>query len=149
VIDVRAMQALAQEAWRVAGPRAEWHVGDVAWGRWQHTAREHEWEVRGWDGVWAWLKRPTSTLDWLVHPELKGSPRQREVLEWFESEAEGPTLRTFAFADDEPTREVLAAAGFAPETAAELARNLDIDLHVALDLVKRGCPPETAARILL
>jgi len=26
---------------------------------------------------------------------------------------------------------------------------MDVDLHRAIDLVERGCPPETALRILL
>jgi hypothetical protein len=43
----------------------------------------------------------------------------------------------------------LARAGFEPETATVLAARFDVDLHEALDLVGRGCPPETAARILL
>jgi hypothetical protein len=33
-------------------------------------------------------------------------------------------------------------------TAAELAEHREIDLHVALELVERGCPPELAAQIL-
>jgi hypothetical protein len=30
-----------------------------------------------------------------------------------------------------------------------LAANVEVDLHDAVDLVRRGCPPELAARILL
>ena len=45
--------------------------------------------------------------------------------------------------------EALIRAGFEPETAAELAARTDVDLHSALDLAGRGCPPELAARILL
>jgi ribosomal protein S18 acetylase RimI-like enzyme len=110
------MQALTQDAWRAAGPRVEWHVGDVAWGRWMHVGRESEWKVELWDGAWTWLRRPTQTLDCLVHPERKGTELQAALLEWFEQEADGDgPLRTFAFEDDEPTLAVLAAAGFAPE----------------------------------
>jgi hypothetical protein len=29
--DLRTMQSLVQEAWRLAGPKNERHVGDVAW----------------------------------------------------------------------------------------------------------------------
>jgi hypothetical protein len=43
----------------------------------------------------------------------------------------------------------LTRVGFEPETATVLAARFDVDLHEALDLVGRGCPPETAARILL
>ena len=45
--------------------------------------------------------------------------------------------------------EMLAQAGYEPAAAAELAARLDVDLHQALDLLERGCPPELAARILL
>jgi hypothetical protein len=45
-------------------------------------------------------------------------------------------------------RRRLLAAGFAPDLAARLAGHCDIDLHAALELVDRGCPPELAARIL-
>lgn len=45
--------------------------------------------------------------------------------------------------------EQLAAAGCDARTAAVLARARSVDLHAALDLIDRGCPPETALRILL
>jgi hypothetical protein len=43
----------------------------------------------------------------------------------------------------------LAQAGFAPDEATEIAVRLDIDLHEAIGLAARGCPPATALRILL
>jgi hypothetical protein len=42
----------------------------------------------------------------------------------------------------------LVAAGFAPGSAAELARSRETDLHALLELIDRGCPPDLAARIL-
>jgi hypothetical protein len=45
-------------------------------------------------------------------------------------------------------RDRLAAAGFADELAADLARSRHIDLHAVLDLIDHGCPPALAARIL-
>jgi hypothetical protein len=45
--------------------------------------------------------------------------------------------------------DVLMRAGFDMEQAAALAANVEIDLHLAADLLGRGCPPETALRILL
>jgi hypothetical protein len=45
-------------------------------------------------------------------------------------------------------RRRLAAAGFEPELAAELAAEPAVDLHELLVLVDRGCPPVLAARIL-
>ncbi len=42
----------------------------------------------------------------------------------------------------------LAAAGFDPALASELAHDCRLDLHGLIELVGRGCPPELAARIL-
>jgi hypothetical protein len=46
-------------------------------------------------------------------------------------------------------REQLARVGYSGEDASTLAERGDIDLHLAVDLVERGCPPALAARILL
>lgn len=43
----------------------------------------------------------------------------------------------------------LERAGFDPEGAFELAISHEVDLHAAIELVRRGCPPATALRILL
>jgi hypothetical protein len=43
----------------------------------------------------------------------------------------------------------LLRAGFEPLTAVELAEHPEVDLHLALELVERGCSTELAARILL
>ena len=45
--------------------------------------------------------------------------------------------------------EELERAGYTPSEAAELASRIDVDLHLAVELLGRGCPPETALRILL
>jgi hypothetical protein len=42
----------------------------------------------------------------------------------------------------------LMRVGFAGDDAVALAVRLDIDLHEAIELVQRGCPPELAVRIL-
>ena len=46
-------------------------------------------------------------------------------------------------------REELLRAGYPAAAAAELAARTDIDLHRAIELVKRGCPPELAHSILV
>ena len=43
----------------------------------------------------------------------------------------------------------LVRAGYPDGAAFEVAMRLHIDLHAALDLIRRGCPPETAVRILI
>lgn len=45
-------------------------------------------------------------------------------------------------------RTELLRVGYAIEDAEDLARDPDVDLHYALDLIKRGCPPEMAAKIV-
>jgi hypothetical protein len=46
-------------------------------------------------------------------------------------------------------RTELERAGYHAAAASELAKRNDVDLHVAVDLIRRGCPPETALQILL
>lgn len=45
--------------------------------------------------------------------------------------------------------ESLERAGYGPEAVAMLALAREVDLHQAVDLLARCCPPETALRILL
>jgi len=44
--------------------------------------------------------------------------------------------------------EQLVHSGFPPSLAARLAPDAGYDLHGLIELAERGCPPETAARIL-
>jgi hypothetical protein len=45
--------------------------------------------------------------------------------------------------------ESLRRAGFDSESALELAFSQHVDIHAAVGLVQRGCPPATALRILI
>jgi hypothetical protein len=45
--------------------------------------------------------------------------------------------------------EQLIAAGFDSDAAFMLALDRSVDLHDATELVRRGCPPQTALRILI
>ena len=63
---------------------------------------------------------------------------QFEVLEASEADA----VRLWRF--DE-----LVRAGYEDDDAMELAFHLDIDLHLATNLVRRGCPSSTALQIML
>ena len=42
----------------------------------------------------------------------------------------------------------LVAAGYDGEAALVLALDRDVDLHFAVSLLERGCPPDTALQIL-
>jgi hypothetical protein len=44
--------------------------------------------------------------------------------------------------------ETLVDAGYDTGSALSVATRVEIDLHEATELVKRGCPPPTAIRIL-
>jgi hypothetical protein len=44
--------------------------------------------------------------------------------------------------------EQLLQAGYDPEAALVLALDRDVDLHLAVSLLERGCPPDTALEIL-
>jgi hypothetical protein len=44
--------------------------------------------------------------------------------------------------------EELERAGYPPLAAGELAARHDVDLHLAIDLVRPGCPVEVALQIL-
>jgi hypothetical protein len=63
-----------------------------------------------------------------IQPETKTRAHQQSLGEW--------------------RRRRLAAAGFEPQLAAELAAEPAVDLHELLVLLDRGCPPALAARIL-
>jgi hypothetical protein len=45
--------------------------------------------------------------------------------------------------------EQLVRAGYEETAALVLADLVHVDLHLAVDLVRQGCPPDTALRILL
>ncbi len=45
--------------------------------------------------------------------------------------------------------DVLLRVGFDIEQAAVVAANVEIDLHAAEDLLRRGCPSDLALRILM
>ena len=45
--------------------------------------------------------------------------------------------------------EELERAGYGTRAAGRLAARHDVDLHVAVELLAQGCPPELATRILL
>jgi hypothetical protein len=42
----------------------------------------------------------------------------------------------------------LERAGYPPAVAAELAGRMDVDLHLAVEMLSKGCSPELALNIL-
>lgn len=45
--------------------------------------------------------------------------------------------------------EMLERAGYDREAAGELAARHDVDLHLAIELIEKGCAQDVALRILL
>jgi hypothetical protein len=45
--------------------------------------------------------------------------------------------------------EELERVGYERQTARDLAERSYVDLHLAMDLLRRGCPTDTALRILV
>lgn len=102
------MQQLAIEQRRLLGPRAPWHVGDVAWGLHQHEGREDEWKFRLWEDsdrvvAWSWLKGDKLELD--------VSPDRRDLLDEILAEPDARTA--FGFEDDVDLRAAFLRHGFA------------------------------------
>lgn len=114
--DLRRLQQLVQQAWALRGPAWAQHVGDVAWGRFQHVGREPEWRTQLWEEAgsvvaYGWLFKG-GVLDFCVHPahpELLDA-----VLDWADARSTDvldgntdaiATLERHGFgraADDEP-----------------------------------------------
>ena len=64
--------------------------------------------------------------------------------EQLELEKEGEARRVIYW-----RRAELERAGYDAAAAQAIAERLDIDLHRATDLLRSGCPPRTALKILL
>lgn len=64
-----------------------------------------------------------------------------------------PTELAQKITERDPVRhwrlEELARAGYPPFDALVLSRRSDVDLHLAVGLLRSGCPVGTAVRILL
>jgi ribosomal protein S18 acetylase RimI-like enzyme len=80
---LRTMQSLTQRLW---SPASRWHIGELAWARFQHVGREPEWRTALWEHggepvAWAWASAP-GELDLHLdpaHPDLAA-----EILRWFD-----------------------------------------------------------------
>ena len=66
------------------------------------------------------------------------------LIEELELQVEDESVRVLRWRCDE-----LRRAGYPVQDALMLATSVEVDLHVATDLLAHGCPSSTAARILL
>ena len=125
-----AIQRFAQAQHRALGERAQWHVGDVAWGFRQHEGRESEWTVRLWEEggevvAWSWLKGAKGWLEFDLRADR---------LELLDEILDEPRAEVVASAeDDAPVRAALAERGFTRP-----------DWTLRLNTRELGEPPEQA-----
>ena len=76
---------------------------------------------------------------------MSGDPTLEAVeVEAAEDNAPDPAARVLGWRIEQ-----LIAVGFDSDAAFVLALDRSVDLHEATELVRRGCPPQTAFRILI
>jgi len=91
--DLRAMQALAQALWP---KERQFHIGGLAWQRFEHVGREADWPTRLWEAdgrvvAWGWIyERDPDLLYFQVDPAFPALVA--EVLDWFEGGARAAML---------------------------------------------------------
>ena len=107
--ELRAMQRLAQDVWRLRGPLVTAHVGDLAW-----WSREPERRTRTWrDGdevvAWGWLT-PPGELEAVVHPSRPNLVP--EVVAWFEAEATADELEVWSLEEEPHWTDELERRGY-------------------------------------
>lgn len=105
------MQGLAQRAW---SPKSPFHIGNLAWERFEHVGRDPEWPTRLWlegDTVLAW--------GWIQdggHLYFQIDPARPDlfdpVLTWFEATAASETLTTVVLDNDPDGLAWLASRGY-------------------------------------
>jgi ribosomal protein S18 acetylase RimI-like enzyme len=142
--DLRAMQALVSESWKLEKPRVNVHVGDLEW--WTAQRKEPEfvslWHVGDELVGWAW-NSPPAELDTHIHRDHREGPLFGLMLEWFErSAADQPSppgeLGAFAF---EPTPDVIEALGERGYEPAEPHHPRQAYVHHVRPLVEPLLPP--------
>ena len=106
------MQALQQELWAREGPDVHTHVGDLAWSLHRQAAHQRLWLDCERCVAWARVTAPAS-LDYEVAREHRRGAVHAELLEWFESVADGAKLTTHALETDAEWLAQLEAFGYA------------------------------------
>lgn len=113
--DLAAMQRLTARLWT---PAAAFHVGDLAWGRFQHVRPDADrptalWWDRDEVVAWAWLE-PPGELQFQVDPDY--FHLVDALLAWGEEQATGETIETMLMAGTD------AAAAAGNQRLAEILR---------------------------
>jgi GNAT superfamily N-acetyltransferase len=112
---LRMMQSLTQRLW---SSTSRWHVGELAWLRFQHIGRETDWRMSLWQHdeqvvAWAWAKLP-GHLD--LHLDPAYIELADEILAWFDDVAHGE-IRAVTLLDAETELiDVLRRHGYREQT---------------------------------
>ncbi|MEU6711251.1 GNAT family N-acetyltransferase [Nonomuraea sp. NPDC046802] len=125
--DLRAMQSLTQRLW---SPASRWHVGDLAWSRFQHVGREPEWPTALWErdgevAAWAWARLP-GTLDLHLDPEQHDLAE--EILRWFDGVAQDDGRVVTLLDAESGIADVLRGHGYREQTSGPFFIHLRRDL---------------------
>jgi GNAT superfamily N-acetyltransferase len=142
--DLTLMQAVVGARWAVLGPRAGYHVGDMAWWtsmfEWPTPrgpgALQRFWldRVSGAPLAWAWLSKDRE-LDFAVHPDHEDGGVHELVLDWALDQS-GNNLETNALETDLASVRALEAA--------KLERAEVFLEHLAMPLTGGAEPVEVA-----
>lgn len=140
------MQQVLAASWRVEKPLVRFHVGDLAWGYYQHTGREHEWRLRLWETTggdpvgWAWLLLPDNgKLHVRAEHRLELIP---EIVAWLDGQATEP-LGINVLDRDELTVQALRAEGYSPTDERKFSSMV---LELGRELPERRLPEGFRAR---
>lgn len=144
--DLRSMQELARECWRLEGPYVPATVGDLAWLMYQHLDKLSETRIRLWieeetgkARAWAWLWLPAALI-FLVHPGERDGPVLDQLLDWFEREAGSDEgyLGVTVLEYDERTVSSILGRGYQPHDEAMLHTVRSLAEPITEPLVPEG-----------
>jgi ribosomal protein S18 acetylase RimI-like enzyme len=121
--DLRLMQELTAECWRLDGPFVIATIGDLPWWMYQHLSKLDEARVRLWledDRCVAWGWVEGGSLVFMVHPQHR--ERLPDVLDWADTD------KVTALESDTGSVEALVARGYVVDESRwfdHMTRSLD------------------------
>lgn len=91
--DFERILDFTQKTWT---PNSQYHIGDLAWGRFQHINKENDWVTAIWElnGEmigWGWIELP-SYLNFSVDPNYPEAANM--IIKWFEDKVTSNELTT-------------------------------------------------------
>lgn len=134
--DLRQMQELVQSLWSL---ESRFHVGDLAWQRFEHEGREADWPTMLWeeDGdivAWGWVHLAQRHLYLAVRPDR--AALALDVIDWFEATVAGPRLSVQTLDKETHLIAALESRSYRAVTKGPF------DLCVVLDLADLPPKPE-------